>query len=176
MSEFVEIGLPEKMHVERAHDSLTITRKWFGWETIFITVFAVIWNSFIFSDFTGFENLPLLHTVAGVCVSYYALTSWLNKTTIKISKSRIEIKHSPLPWLGNKKIDALDVKQVYGKEKVSRNSNSSSVSYEVHIIAHRGNDTKILSGLSSSEQALYVEQEIEKYLNIQNQPVRGELG
>lgn len=44
------------------------------------------------------------------------------------------------------------------------------------MITNSGNDTKLLSGLKTSEQALYVEQEIEKYLGIKNKPVRGELG
>ena len=179
MTDFVEVGLPDKMHIDRTYDSLTITRKWFGFDTILITAFAIIWNIFIIS----FDSLPLLHAFAGVCISYIALTRWLNKTTIKISKHRIEIKHSPLPWFNNKKLNALDIKQVYGKKKLSRNtlasntnSTISSVSYEVHIITHRGQDTKILCDLSTSEQALYIEQEIEKYLNIKNQPVQGELG
>jgi hypothetical protein len=32
-----------------------------------------------------------------------------------------------------------------------------------------------VSGLESSEQALFIEQEIEKHLNIKDTPVKGEL-
>ena len=35
--------------------------------------------------------------------------------------------------------------------------------------------TKLVSGLLSSEEALFIEQEIEKYLRIDDEPVRGEI-
>jgi len=179
MSDFVDIGLPDKMNITQQYDSMTITRNWFGWEVIFMSLFAVVWNSVIFNNYSsleGEESLPWIHILAGVVVSYYAITGWFNKTDIHVTKQHIQISHKPLPWIGNKKIDVNDIKQLYGKEKVSRSSNSSSVTYEVHVILNRGTDTKLLSGLTTSEQALYVEQEIEKYLAIKNKPVRGELG
>jgi hypothetical protein len=179
VNNFVDIGLPEKISITREFDSMTIIRSWFGWEVTFITLFAVIWNGIIIKDYLnieGSESLPWIHILAGVAVSYYAITGWFNKTDIKVTKQYIDISHKPLPWIGNKKIDSNDIKQLYGKEKISRSNNSSSVTYEVHVIMNSGNDTKLLSGLASSEQALYIEQEIEKYLGIKNKPVRGELG
>ena len=179
MNNFVDIGLPDKISITREFDSMTIIRSWFGWEVAFITLFAVIWNSIIIKDYSNiddYESLPWIHILSGVAVSYYAITGWFNKTYIKVTSQYIDISHKPLPWMGNKKINSYDIKQLYGKEKISRNNNSSSVTYEVHVIMNSGYDTKLLSGLSNSEQALYIEQEIEKFLGIKNKSVRGELG
>ena len=179
MNDFVDIGLPDKMSITRQYDSMTIIRNWFDLEVIAISVFAVFWNGLIFnnnSNFERVESLPWIHILAGIALSYYAITGWFNKTYIHVKKYQIQISHKPLPWIGNKKIDVADIKQLYGKEKISRNNNNSTVTYEVHVIMNSGNDTKLLSGLATSEQALYVEQEIEKYLGIKNKPVRGELG
>lgn len=180
MNEFVELGLPDKMEIERQYDSMTITRKWFGWEVVFIAVFAVFWNGIIFKDystFTAYSELPWIHIVAGVAVTYYAISGFFNVTKIQVSKRQIQIIHKPLPWIGNKKIDSLDIKQLYVKEKISRgqNNNSNTASYEVHVITNSGRVTKLLKGFPTSEQALFVEQEIEKYLAIKNKQVRGEF-
>ena len=111
-----------------------------------------------------------------VAVTYYALTGWFNVTDITATRQDITVKHKPLPWLGNKTINARDIKQLYGKEKVTTNRNSTSVSYEIHVITHSGADTTLVTGLETSQQALFIEQEIEKFLNIKNAPVRGEIG
>ncbi|MBU2880934.1 hypothetical protein KO525_15755 [Psychrosphaera sp. B3R10] len=180
MKDFVELGLPDKMDIKRQYNAMTITRKWFGWQVIFLTVFAVVWNGIIFNNYLSVEaysELPWIHIIAGIAVTYYAITGWCNVTNIHVTKQQIQISHKPLPWIGNKTIDSHDIKQLYVKEKTSRNRNhnSYSVSYEVHTITNSGKVTRLLSGLSTSEQALFVEQEIEKYLGIENKLVRGEL-
>ena len=89
--------------------------------------------------------------------------------------SFLSIRHVPLPYLGNKTVEASDVKQVYSKERISRSRRGGSVTYEVHALTHSGRNLKLLSGLPNSEQALFIEQEIERFLRIQDVPVRGEI-
>ena len=87
MNDFVDIGLPDKMNITRQYDSMTIIRKWFGWDVIFITVFAVIWNGIIFKNYSNlesYESLPWIHILVGVFISYYAITGMFNKTSIYI--------------------------------------------------------------------------------------------
>jgi hypothetical protein len=40
----------------------------------------------------------------------------------------------------------------------------------VHAATHDGRDTRLLEGLETRDQALYIEREIEKYLSIKNVP------
>ena len=69
-----------------------------------------------------------------------------------------------------------DLEQLYSKEHVSRtNKGGVRYSYEVHALTRSGNHVKILGGLSDTEQALFIEQEIEKNLRIEDTPVRGEI-
>ena len=72
-------------------------------------------------------------------------------------------------------ISLVDIKQIFTKEKMHRNKNSISYSYEVHFLDHQGKETKMVSGLEKPEQALYIEQEIESTLGIKDAPVSGEL-
>ena len=57
----------------------------------------------------------------------------------------------------------------------SRNKNSVSYTYEVHMITSTNTHKVLLKKIDNAEQALYIEQEIERHLNIQDEAVRGEL-
>ncbi|MDM7862309.1 hypothetical protein QTP81_17005 [Alteromonas sp. ASW11-36] len=184
MQEPMNIGLPDKIQLEKHLNYIHITRKWFGIQFVFFTAFAVFWNAFLFYFYAGMDEdtdnftrfLPILHVIAGIAISYYAIAGWVNKSHIFVSKQMLEIQHKPLPWIGNKQFRATDLKQLYAKEKISNNRNGTHVTYEVHAILTNGKNAKLLGGLDSSEQALYIEQEIEKYLGIKDTAVRGALG
>ena len=67
------------------------------------------------------------------------------------------------------------MKQLYGKEKISRSRNSTSVSYELRAVTKSGRNIKLVGGLESQEQAIFIEQKIEKYLRIEDIPIPGEI-
>jgi hypothetical protein len=184
MAKRMDLGLPDKLELRNEGSGIEIIRKWFGWKTLFLTVFAVFWDGFLLvwysftlpMGLTLFTLFPLIHVAAGVGITYTALTGWINRTRIRVDQGRISVRHGPLPWLGNKDLDGSTLKQLYSKEKVSRGRNSTSITYEVHAITNTGKNVKLVSGLESSEQALYIEQEIERYFGIEDAPVRGQIG
>jgi hypothetical protein len=118
---------------------------------------------------------PLLHVAVGIGLTYYVIAGYLNKTYVRVDISNIVIKHAPLPFFGNKTLNSSGIKQLYTKEKVSHSRHGSSVSYEVHVITHDRKNVKLLSGLESSEQALFIEQKIERFLKIEDKAVKGEI-
>jgi hypothetical protein len=103
------------------------------------------------------------------------LAGYLNRTIMTVNRSLFTIKHAPIPWPGNRLLNPLEITQLYCKEQMHRNKGSVSYTYEVHAVLKNNERAKLISGLDSSEQALYIEQEIERFLNIEDQPVRGEL-
>ena len=180
----MELGLPEKLEMQRHPSGIEITRRWFTWGTIFLTGFAIVWDGFLLMWYSialaGHANLlfvlfPLIHVGAGICITYSALTGWVNSTRIRVEQGQITVRHGPLPWYGNKSLDGSTLKQLYSKEKVSTGRNSTTVTFDVHAITSDSRDVKLVSGLESSEQALYIEQEIERHFHIENAPVRGEI-
>jgi len=184
MAEKMDLGLPDKLELHYRGSGFEIVRKWLGWQTVVLTCFAVFWDGFLFfwysmalrSGMTAMTLFPLIHVAVGIGITYTALAGWLNRTRISVDQGKIIVRHGPLPWLGNKDLDGSDVKQLYSKEKISRGRNSTSTTYEVHAITHGGKNVKVLSGLETSEQALYIEQEIERYFRIEDAPVRGQIG
>ena len=70
---------------------------------------------------------------------------------------------------------ALTIAQLYSKEVTRHSRLGTSSTHEVHVVARDGRQVKLLSDLESSEEALYLEQAIERTLGIKDQPVRGEM-
>jgi hypothetical protein len=66
------------------------------------------------------------------------------------------------------------LKQLYAKEDGYSRS-GYPISYAVHALTDEQRNIKLLAGLDTSEQALFIEQEIERVLNLRDQPVKGEI-
>jgi hypothetical protein len=182
MSE-LDVGLPEGIDVKESYKGLEISMKWFSFKIIFLTFFAVFWNGFLVVWFTialGSGSLlmalfPIIHVAVGIFLAYYVVAGYLNKTIITVNHAKLTIKHVPVPFFGNKDVITSDLKQLYSKEYVSRSKNGTSVSYHVHAILKNDKNIKLLSGLTSSEQALGIEKQIEKYLGIEDKSVKGAI-
>jgi hypothetical protein len=179
----MDVPLPERFQLEPTIDGLRIRWRWFAWVHIFIAIFAIFWNGFVFSwmgitlftEMWGFSLFGTIHLLVGLGLAYFALTGFINSTTIDVNAMEIRVKNGPLPWPG-KELASPTIAQLYTKERISRGRRSTSVSYEVHAVTGEGRHEKLLGGLHDTEQALFLEQEIERYLGLKDRPVRGEYG
>lgn len=165
----IEIGLPDKLELHNRGSHIEIVWKWFGWQIIFLTGFAVIWDGFLFVWYSmafgaapsvGGINLmvlfPLLHVAVGLGFTYYVIAGWFNRTHILVSRGEIAVGHGPIPWPGSKLLPAADIKQVWASEQGSRSSDGP-VTYQVAAVTRGGRNVKLVTGLESREQALYIE-------------------
>lgn len=179
-----DVTLPKGFQIEHGMDSVTITRRWFVPSAFFLLIFAVIWNGFMIvwhamaldSGMWIMSVFGLIHTGVGVFLVYYVLALFLNSTVIRATTYELEVKSGPLPWRGDKRIAADTVEQLFCKEKITHGKNGSSASYRIEAVL-RGNVRETLaSGFTDPDQALFVEQELERHLKISDVPVAGEYG
>ncbi len=186
--ERTEVPMPKGIDVSHVGAGLRITRRWYHWILYPLLLFCIVWNGFVINWHastlsTGlwfFSFFALLHTAVGIGLAYYVVAGFLNTTTLLVDKGVLQVRHRPVPWWGNKKIQADNIDQIYCKEKKHQQQSGSGVSqtgsaYEVHAILRHGPKEKLVSGLMESEQALYIEQELERYLGITDRHVRGEF-
>lgn len=122
---------------------------------------------------------PICHVAVGVGLTYFTAAQFLNSTTIRVSQGSLSILHGPLPWRGVRDIPVRDIEQVYCKEKAYQNRRSTRYVYEVYTILRGrnpvGDSVKLLGGLLEAEQALYIEQALEKHLGLADRSVGGEI-
>jgi len=105
MGERIELGLPDKLELYNHGSSIEIVRKWFGWNIVIMTAFALVWDMIIYELYSNTDickdpmnfYFPLLHVAAGIGMTYYAIAGWFNRTHIQVSNGKIAIFHSPVP-------------------------------------------------------------------------------
>jgi hypothetical protein len=187
------VPIPSRFVVTDEGSELTIHYRWFTPVIIFLAFFAIAWDSFLvfwysmaFGDHGPPDPMkwimiifPICHVAVGVGLTYFVLAGFLNATTVRVADGMLSVRHGPLPWIGNLNLPADDIQQLYCDKKISTSQNdnggsSTSIRYSVFAVVD-GRKTRILGPLNDADQALFVEQRLERFLNIKDSPVPGEL-
>jgi hypothetical protein len=180
-----EVALPARFTIEeRADGGLAIHRRWFRPQFLFLLGFCVIWfgalsvfyAGILASGAPGFAALfPLLHVGIGLWIAYFTLAGLFNTSTITVHDETLSVRHGPLPWRGVPAVPAARITQLYCKQRIHHGKNGTTTTYEVWIARDEGGALKLVSGLDDPDQALFVEQRVEKALGLSNLPMPGEL-
>jgi len=177
-----DVPLPRGVTLEETGTGLRFVRRWFQWVVLFLIVFCVVWDGFLVFWYTlAFREgapwimivFPLGHLAVGAGLTYYVLCMLVNRTIVEVGDGVLSIRHVPLPWRGNRTLPADELDQLYCKQRVHRSRNGSYETYEIYALDKTGQQHKLLSGLPESDDALFLEQQIEKYLHVRDRAVEG---
>ncbi|HWB20596.1 MAG TPA: hypothetical protein VG711_09870 [Phycisphaerales bacterium] len=144
--------------------------------------FCIIWNGFlIFWYSIAFATngpwimilFPALHVAAGVYLTWYTAALFLNTSTICADFQSVQVSHSPLPWPGNARMASERIEQLFCES--GKYYNNGMITYRVCARLVDGSKTKLITGLQEQGEALFIEQELERFLNIEDAAVPGEL-
>jgi hypothetical protein len=188
-SEFMAINVPTNMTVRKNSNHLQITRRWFDISYVFFTPVVIAYDVFGFPYFFRLQImafsaskidvesiLPLLILVSLVIASNYALMIvFINTTTISVTSNTISVKHGPLPHWGSKRLASKEVLQLWCKKEKFWNPLYGGTTYTVEVVMNDKSIIILLFNLIRADQALFIKQEIEKFLNIEDKPVKGEF-
>lgn len=171
------IELPKYVSVDFYDEYMHISKRWRGISTIFMTLALLVWlyvttliGVEVFSD----DRTPVIMVVfllffpMACSLLYSTAANWLNKTSVFVSKNAMEIKIGPVPWPGNKRVENNDIEQFYVKTRITGAHDNRQVNYELRFVEKNKNDVLLLETTVSKGYLLYVEQEIEKYLGIED--------
>jgi len=179
----IAVPMPEGINLSEGPAELRITRRWFHWTVIPLLGFCVIWNGFMLvwhgialaAGIWFMSCFGLIHTAVGIGLAYFVIASLLNRTTVVARPGVLSVSHRPVPWPGNVTLNTDEVEQLYFTEKIRHGKNTVHTRYTVEAVLRSGRKKSLLKGMNNADQALYVEQELERYLKIEDRPVRGEL-
>ena len=184
-----EIFLPEEFEVLPLRSELSINYKWRKTRSLnsAMVFFAVFWNAmllpFVLAAFTSGSLVMLLgisiHLLVGLGMLGNIVLTLINSTYITVDDYELSIEHRPfnLPFfIKNQSIKVENIKQVY-VQKYSTGQVNGVHQYAYKILAQLkgGNEVNVLKGFKHKNKALYVEQEIEIFLNIEDRAIRGEV-
>lgn len=184
-----EVFQPEGIEMFRLRSELNIDYKWRNTQSsnYFMLFFTLVWNAMIlptaFSAVMSGEIGALLamsvHIGVGVWLLLRQMSKFINSTYITVDEHFLTIDHRPIssPWFPNKKIPVDDIEQVFVKKKRTGSTNGvSHYAYSIVVIdKKRRQEVSLISGMKNSDKALFIEQEIEYFLGIEDRPVRGEI-
>jgi predicted Zn finger-like uncharacterized protein len=176
----VEVGAPAQVESYRtsglSHGRLVLRRRWRTGQGFFMLVFAIAWNAFLVNwygiAFAGggpwiMFVFPIAHVAVGLGVAYGALTNLLNTTVFEIDGQSLRLRHGPIPARGNRELPIDELLQLYTEEHAG---SKGSKSYALVAAVRSGPAIKLVEGLESREQALYIERAIETHLGILDTP------
>ena len=178
------VPLPAGMTIEDGASGTVITRKWFTVVILFFVFFCIAWDAFLVfwygialsTDAPWIMSVfPLAHVAVGIGLTYSTLAGLVNKTWIKAYNGVVSVIHGPVPWRGNLVIPCAEIDQLYCKEKVNHGKNGPQVSYEVWALKHDGATLKLLGGSLTDDQAIFIEQQLEKSMGLTDRRVAGEM-
>lgn len=181
-----EIPMPPGIEAQALLSELNLQISWRNRARGFLTFFTIIWNLFvipfaIFAILSGELQVLLflsLHLLVGVSLLYLLLANLLNKTTIQVTRRKLFVEHAPLPIpaRGDREIDARDIRQLYVEEYVASTTNGRpNIRYALYARLHAGPRLRLMKGLKNAEEGLYIEQQIEQFLDIENQAEAKEI-
>lgn len=187
----MEVTLPSNMTATVEGDRLRIGYWWFTPAAIPGTIFMIVWALILFGWFGPFNVgvfiigfpfglFPLLFLGAGVWGLLNTLPHIINYTRILVTQDAITVLDMPIPTRRTFDVGlpVNEVEQLFVMSRVARTqvfyTNMYQGHYDVVVRMSDGRDRTLMRGLKSAEHALYIEQEIERYLRIKDVPVVGE--
>ncbi len=141
-----------------------------------IFAYFLVYSSFIIGDFNQPTAPVFLVLLASAIVFYFSLAKLINETIIVVTQQNIEVKNSPLPFSINLKLRKEDVTQLYvTQHRVGHRYYLFAATYQLNAILKNKNVVTLVRKLQSPQQGRFIENKIEKYLNIKDTPIEGEL-
>lgn len=170
---------PKKIKIIKVGSELIIEYKWLKLIAFFLVFCCIIWDGFLIILYNiisvGIENNSFIlflitHLVVALLLTYYTLALFINKTTIRVNRNSIEIKHSPLPWFRHKNRQIQNVEQIFIEKKKRASKNGAYHTYAL-TVSQKGsqNPIQLVDSLYSSlikkvEDAQFIKKEIEQVL------------
>ena len=184
-----EVFMPEEFEVLPLRNELSIHYKWRKTRSISASMifFTVLWNAmllpFIIAVIASGNLFTLIgigvHLLVGLGLITNIILTLINSTYITVDDYELAIEHRPfaLPLFAkNQYIDVKEIEQIYVQKYVSETVNGvAKYAYQIIAQLKNGEEVKVLKGFRHKDKALYVEQEIEIFLDIPDKAVKGEV-
>lgn len=152
--------------------SITITRRWLRakhYVLLLVLLAASLGVAFGWVRYGASVWLGIA-TMFVISWTHILLSMFLNRTVIRAGGGRVEVTNGPIPTLlyRNKSITSSELKQLYAAR--------FGAVFAVKAQLSDGSTQDLVAPLVTAEQALFVEQQLERVLGLVDFDVPGELG
>jgi hypothetical protein len=179
-----EVARPAEVSIQQDSQVARLIRRWFSLKYIPMAFFALAWDGFLVFWYGAalaaggpwiMFVFPIAHLAVGIGITYCTLAGFINRTILEVDRETISVRFEPLPWIGQKRLRTAEIKQLFCKEKIIRSKNGSSTQYMLYAVTAANTQLKLLDGLDNPDTAIFLEQQLERWLKIEDRPVAGEI-
>jgi hypothetical protein len=166
------VPLPAGMAIRKDSHGLVLTRRWLRTKhLVMLVTLSALTGGLIWAwQARGFEVWMAIAAFFLVGWDFMLMGMLVNSTTITVSDDTIDVRHGPLPspLFTSRRLRVADVEQLFAAPFGSL--------FEVGAVLRDKSRVVLVRPLVTQEQALFVEQQIERRLALTDVEVAGELG
>ncbi|MHC4922598.1 MAG: hypothetical protein ACYTG4_00755 [Planctomycetota bacterium] len=131
----------------------------------------------------GWARPVMLVFVVGLAGVLLSIVGFFQRTTVAVAEGLLTVRHGPLPMGEAVKLSVHDIVQIFCVADESAATDDEDVkevaslvaTYDVVVKRRDGRRTRLVEDLDELDQALFVEQQLERYLGIRDAAVSGEV-
>lgn len=173
----LQIPQPQGLDVEKGSE-LLIIKEWLSAGIPALSLALLMFGGWgIYFAIQG-EFFCIILMVILFCLNalyYLFVYGAVNTTEIRVSLAQLTVENSVHTW-NNKKIASRDIEQLYCQKVRNwgeRHFWGDSHCYNVWVVTKDGQNISLIQGLHEPLEAVYIEQEIERFLSIEPRAVPG---
>ena len=120
----------------------------------------------------------LMFVLAGFVIAYLRLSKAVNRTTITLDSKTLCLVHGPMPRAGRRTFPSEDLMQVWVQRGWGfrlRFFDMLTDSFELWVLVKGRGSIRLCHGFKQADEPLFLEQTIERWLRIADEPVKGEI-
>ncbi len=128
-----------------------------------------------FADWIAYLLAPITfiyQVVARASQLYETIACLVNKTTIELDEETLRVRHSPLHWHHEVTVKRGAIRQFHASKRLVTGffEKKKTIRNELNASLRSGRSITVLSGPESSHHILFLEQELERYLDLDDIP------
>ncbi len=164
---------PSESYRHAGANGIAITRRWLRSKHYVMLLVPLIASGVVAFVWTqhGFSFWLVLGVLFVAWWTYMLATMFVNRTVVRAQSGRVEVRHGPLPNLAlarSATFEASRVRQLFAARR--------GAAFAVKAQLSDGSVVDVVAPLTSAEQAIFVEQQLERVLGLVDFAVEGELG
>jgi hypothetical protein len=169
----VPVDLPVGMSVASvAGERLVIRRRWLRqkhWFLLFLFAAAGIYVGYLWTTLETNAWL-VIGTLFVLSSNYNIAVMFVNSTVVSADADAVTVTHGPMPSLfgRNRSLKKSNIDQLYAAKYGSL--------FAVFAKLRGGHDVSLVAPLVTAEQAVFIEQQLERALGLVDRAIAGELG
>ncbi len=175
---------PKGMAVSRSGGVLRFEWRWLRGEVWIVLLVAVLVFCVTLLDTIGIVHIGyeegaelapyFVHWLLMPAAGYAALALVLNTTVLEVTPQWLTVTLGPIPVPGAVRLETSEISQLFAKVTVTENSSGVQRSYELVAQLKNKMTKPLVFSPNGAGYARYIEQEVERYLGIEDEPVEGE--